>query len=149
MSDFALAGNHRTGERRILALFADAAASRAEQLGIPHAQGACGCGLPEFCGDPGCVSAEASLRSMGVESESPESIIQRVEAVEFLIGLLLKSVSPTESRALLDYFAGDMGAFSRHTGIRDKRGADSYVALRLEKLAAIIREKNIRSSEFY
>ena len=123
MSDFALAGNHRTGERRILALFADAAVSRAEQLGIACSQEVCLCG-------------------------PPESIVERVEAVEFCLGLL-KSVSPTESRALLDYFAGDMEAFSRHTGIRDQRGADSYVALRLEKLAGIIREQNIRSSEFY
>lgn len=86
---------------------------------------------------------------MGIESENPESIVQRVEAVEFLIDLLLQSVSLNESRALLNYFAGDMEAFSRHTGIRDKSGADSYVAMRLEKLAGIIREKNLHSYEFY
>lgn len=148
MNDFASVGEHSTGERRVLAIFADTAESRAEQLGIPCSQGVCSCGLPEFAGASACPSAERLMRSRGIVSESPEDVIARVEAVEFCL-VLLRNISPVESRALLDYFAGDMEAFLRHTGIEDKSDTESYVAALLEKLAGIIREKNIQPSAFY
>lgn len=148
MNDFACVGKDSTGERRILALFADAAGSRAEQLGILYSHDVCSCGLPKFSGISARVSTDWALRDGGIVSESPEDIAARVEAVEFCLRLL-KNVSPTESRALLDYFAGDMEAFSRHTGIRDKGGTDNYVAALLERLAGIIREKHLQSSVFF
>lgn len=148
MNDFASMGKHSTGERRILAIFADMAESRAEQLGVPCSHGVCSCGLPEFRRMSSRVSIERSLRDRGVVSESPEDVVARVEAIEFCLGLL-RSVSPAESRALLDYFAGDMSAFSRHTGICGRAGADSYVAALLERLAAVVRERDLDPHAFY